>query len=56
MELFSLFLSFIIGISFLVVMGALVWETTKMVDEKKNTHRVSSGEQLSKDKHMDDIL
>lgn len=49
-------LEVVFAVIILSVMAIFVWESALMVDEKKNKHGVSSGEQQSKKKHMDDIL
>ena len=62
-------ISFIIGIIVIAFMGFIAYMSSHMVSEKKAGHRiplpweskdksygVSSGEQDSKKKHMDDIL
>ena len=51
------FIAFMLSLVVLVPMSWLLWESTVLVDEKiKQRHGVSSGEQQSKKKHMDDIL
>ena len=51
------FIAFMLSLIILVPMSWLLWESTVLVDEKiKQRHGVSSGEQQSKKKHMDDIL
>ena len=49
-------LEVVFAVIILSVMAIFAWESALMVDEKKNKHGVSSGEQQSKKKHMDDIL
>lgn len=51
------FIAFMLSLVVLVPMSWFLWESTVLVDEKiKQRHGVSSGEQQSKKKHMDDIL
>ena len=51
------FIAFMLSFIVLVPMSWLLWESTVLVDKKiKQRHGVSSGEQQSKKKHMDDIL
>ncbi len=50
-------LEVVFAVIVLSVMAIFAWESALMVDDKnKNKHGVSSGEQQSKKKHMDDIL
>tara|TARA_E500000178_G_C17009081_1_gene749638 strand:- start:260 stop:412 length:153 start_codon:yes stop_codon:yes gene_type:complete len=48
-------LEVIFGVIILSVMAIFAWESVLRVEEQKK-HGVSSGEQQSKKKHMDDIL
>tara|TARA_R100000734_G_C3315816_1_gene108005 strand:+ start:1107 stop:1271 length:165 start_codon:yes stop_codon:yes gene_type:complete len=49
-------LAFILANLVLVPMAWFTWESSKMISEKKAGYGVSSGEEKSKQKHMDNIL
>tara|TARA_B100001059_G_scaffold52761_1_gene46587 strand:- start:11061 stop:11225 length:165 start_codon:yes stop_codon:yes gene_type:complete len=40
----------------LLPMAWFTWESSKLVSEKKSGYGISSGEEKSKQKHMDNIL
>ena len=50
------FIAFLLSLLVLVPMAWFAWESTVVVSNRKNKYGISSGEQESKKKHMDDIL